>query len=76
MPLIFVCTGIKRCFMLTEFALQTLLRDSNPGPTAYRVAVLGVKPWEYEKISNTAERSLQTLRTVALSESVACSLSS
>ena len=34
------------------------------------LAVLGVKPWEYEIISTKTERAPHTLRTVALSQSV------
>ena len=33
-------------------------------------AVLGVKPWEYGKISTKTERLVHTLCTVALSQSV------
>ena len=34
------------------------------------LAVLGVKPWEYETIITKTERPSQTYRTVANSESV------
>ena len=37
------------------------------------LAVLGVKPWEYEIISTKTERAPHTLRTVALSQSVSLS---
>ncbi len=58
-------------FWLTLLVLQRVIAECDYSATiCIPLAVLGVKPWEYETNHENAERATQTLRTTALSQSV------